>query len=91
MRYYNATHQFLPERTMSRTTLSLDDEVLHLLRGYAQARSVTLGEAVSDLVRRGLAAPHPTRIVNGLHVFDLPADSPVVRMEDVLRIDADTP
>jgi hypothetical protein len=39
-------------------TLSLDDEVLRLAKGYAQARSLGLGKAVSELVRSGLATPH---------------------------------
>lgn len=76
---------------MSRTTVSLDEELLGVLRGHARARSVTLGEAIGDLVRRGLDAEHPTRVVNGLHVFDLHLADHVVRMDDVLRIDAETP
>jgi hypothetical protein len=59
-----------------RTTLSLDDEVLRLVKRYAESRSVGLGKAVSELVRRGLTAQRPTRTVNGLRAFDLPADSP---------------
>jgi hypothetical protein len=59
-----------------RTTLSLDDEVLGLVKRYAESRSLSLGKAVSELVRRGLTAQRPTRTVNSLLVFDLPADSP---------------
>jgi hypothetical protein len=61
-----------------RTTLSLDDEVFQLIRRYADSRSLGLGKAVSELVRRGLAAQRPTRTLNGLQVFDLPPDSPPV-------------
>ncbi|MGO9124039.1 MAG: hypothetical protein ACLP6G_04045 [Terriglobales bacterium] len=58
-----------------RTTLSLDDDVFELARGYARSRSLALGKAVSELVRKGLRAPTPTRMVNGLMVFDVPPDS----------------
>ena len=61
-----------------RTTLSIDDDVLLLIRRYADSRSLGLGKAVSELVRRGLTAQRPTRTVNGLQVFDLPPDSPPV-------------
>jgi hypothetical protein len=57
-----------------RTTLSLDDDVFQLARGYAESRSLALGKAVSELVRKGLRAPTPTRTVNGLLVFDVAPD-----------------
>jgi hypothetical protein len=57
-----------------RTTLSLDDDALRLVKRYAASRSLTLGEAVSELVRRA-TVPRPTRRVNGVEVFDLLADS----------------
>jgi hypothetical protein len=57
-----------------RTTLNLDDDVFQLARGYAESRSVALGKAVSELVRKGLRAPTPTRMVNGLLVFDVASD-----------------
>ena len=57
-----------------RTTLNLDDDVFELARGYAESRSVALGKAVSELVRKGLRAPTPTRMVNGLLVFDVRPD-----------------
>lgn len=56
-----------------RTTLNLDDDVLESVKDYAQARSIALGEAVSRLVRRGLDAPFPTKLRNGIPVFDVPA------------------
>jgi hypothetical protein len=60
-----------------RTTLNLDDEVFQLARGYAESRSLALGKAVSELVRKGLRAPTPVRMVNGLAVFDVPHDSSI--------------
>jgi CTP:molybdopterin cytidylyltransferase MocA len=69
-----------------RTTLNLDDDVLDSLKKYAENRSVALGKAASDLVRRGLTAHTETRIVNGLHVVVLPADSPKVSTEKIRRL-----
>jgi hypothetical protein len=45
-------------RKRLRTTLSLDDEVLGLIKRHAESRSLGLGKAVSELVRRGLATAH---------------------------------
>jgi hypothetical protein len=59
-----------------RTTLNLDDEVLEVVTRYARLRSISLGQAVSRLVRLGLDSKKPTRIVNGIRVFDLPKNSP---------------
>jgi hypothetical protein len=69
-----------------RTTLNLDDDVLELLKDYADRRSVGLGKAASDLVRRGLTAPVQTRMVNGFHVVVLPANSPKVTSEKVKQL-----
>lgn len=72
-----------------RTTLSLDDDVFHLVKIYAENRSVAMGKALSELVRRGLSAPVKTRVVNGLVVFDLPEDSDPVTSELVKRLEAE--
>jgi len=55
-----------------RTTLNLDDDVLAGLKEYADRRSLALGKAASDLVRRGLSVPIPTRMENGFVLFDVP-------------------
>jgi len=46
-----------------RTTLSLDDDTYRLLKRYAESRSLALGKAVSELVRRGFMVRRPTRSV----------------------------
>lgn len=70
-----------------RTTVNLDDDVLQMAKQYARNRALGLGQAVSELVRRGINASRPTRTVNGLLVFDLPADSPRVTTEDVRTLE----
>jgi hypothetical protein len=72
-----------------RTTLRLDDDVFELVKSYADNRSLAMGEAVSELVRRGLSAPVPTRVVNGLVVFDVPADGDRVTTALVKRLEAE--
>lgn len=70
-----------------RTTMNLDEDVVRIVREYARFRSVSLGTAVGELVRRGMTTPIPTKIVNGFHVVDLPAESPTVTTEDVRRLE----
>jgi len=76
---------------MARTTITLEDEVLAILKRYASNRSISLGQAVGDLVRRGLESARPTREVNGLLVMDLPPDSPIVRQGDVKQLESEEP
>lgn len=69
-----------------RTTISLDDDVFQVVKNYAEARSVAMGKALSELVRRGLDAPVKTRVVNGLVVFDVPEGSERITSERVKEL-----
>ena len=70
-----------------RTTISLDDDLVPHVKTYAENRDISVGKAVSDLVRRGLHAPLQMRLVNGFHVVDLPAGSPTVTTDHVSKIE----
>lgn len=70
-----------------RTTLSLDDDLVSTVKTYAESRDISLGKAVSELVRKGLHAPLQTRVINGFHVVDLPAGSPAIAREHVRRLE----
>jgi len=72
-----------------RTTLNLDDDVFELLHQYAASRSVALGKAASELVRKGAASRTPTRIVNGVVVFEVPADGPKITPERVRELESE--
>ena len=72
-----------------RTTLNLDDDVLEILRKYSEMRSVAMGKAASELVRKGFTSPTPTRIVNGIVVFDVPPDSPRITTERVKELEVE--
>ena len=71
-----------------RTTISIDDDVFLQVKQYARSRSLRLGKAVSELVRRGICQQQPTRSINELQVFDLPANSPRVTTKRVEDLDA---
>jgi len=70
-----------------RTTLNLDADVLEMIKSYAEQRSVALGRAASDLVRRGASSPPRTRTVNGLMVFDLPEGGEKITSEKVRQLE----
>ena len=72
-----------------RTTINLDDDVAPTVKSYAESRSISVGKAVSELVRKGIHASLPTRVVNGIHVIDLPSDSPRVTARDVRVLQED--
>jgi hypothetical protein len=71
-----------------RTTLALSDDALELARKLARRKRVSLGEAVSELVRRGAQLPVPTMERQGLTVVRLPKGSSRVTaaaIEDLLE------
>jgi hypothetical protein len=71
-----------------RTTLNLDEDVVQFAKSYAEGRALPLGAAVSELIRRGLTAKRPTRMVHGLHLVDLPPNSPTVTSKGVRALEA---
>lgn len=75
---------------MMRTTLDIDDKLLALARVRARDKGISLGAAVSEMMRRGLEVPR-TRSQRGFPVFDLPADAPVITSEMVTRYRDDDP
>ena len=72
-----------------RTTLALEGDAIQILRAHALERGLSLGEAASDLIRNGSRYQLTTRPVNGLAVFDVPADFPLITDEMVRRLSED--
>lgn len=72
-----------------RTTLNLDDDAFELIKHYAENRSVALGKAASELVRKGISARTPTRLVDGFVVFDLAPGGPKITTERVKELDSE--
>ena len=70
-----------------RTTLTLEDDAFVAAQTYARARALKLGQAVSELIRRGSTERLPIKRKGQAWVFDLPADTPKVaaaRVKDLL-------
>lgn len=72
-----------------RTTITIDDDIAEIAARQAEARGISLGKTISDLVRRGLNAPTACTHEQGVVVFKLPPDSPVVTADHVRRIEAE--
>jgi hypothetical protein len=79
----------LGHQSPMRTTLTLDDDILKLAARQAKLRGVSLGQTVSDLLRKGLNASTPAQDKDGLVVFHLPPDSPKVTTDDVRRLESE--
>jgi hypothetical protein len=58
-----------------RTTINLEDDAFAMAHAYARARALKLGEAVSELIRRGGTEKLRMKQVDGVWVVDLPADA----------------
>lgn len=51
------------------------------VQAYARSSQLSLGKAASELIRRGFRYQLGTRKVNGVPVFDVPDDFPVLTIE----------
>lgn len=69
-----------------RTTLNLDDDALKILREYSETRSLALGKAASELVRKGANAPVQTEMVNGFWTVVLPKGGKKISSEHIKRL-----
>jgi hypothetical protein len=70
-----------------RTTLNLSEEALEQVKEYAAARSISLGEATSVLVIRGLKQRIPVRKDGNFFVFSPGDDAETITLEHALRIE----
>lgn len=61
-----------------RTTISLEEDVYEAAQSMAEASGKRLGEVVSSLARRGLRASPAVGERNGLPVFQVASDAPVI-------------
>jgi hypothetical protein len=69
-----------------RTTLNLDDDALTLIRNYSEVRSLALGKAASELVRKGANAPVRMKKVGGFWQVVLPPGGKKITSEHVKRL-----
>ena len=74
-----------------RTTINIEDDAFATAQAYAQARAIKLGQAVSELILRGNAPKVAMKQVNGVWVFDLPADAPKISSRKVKQLLDESP
>ena len=67
-----------------RTTLDIDDQLLAIARALAREKGISLGAAVSEIMRRGLEVRR-TRTKRGFPVFEAPPGTPIITDEMVAR------
>lgn len=76
---------------MARTTLSIEDDALKTAKAHAARHRMTLGQAVSELVKLGAERPLATDNRSGLRVVRLSRRSPRVTASLVERLREDLP
>jgi hypothetical protein len=72
-----------------RTTLEIEDDVLEVAKDIARHQCLSLGKAVSLLIRKGIQSPQIERkktIRNGLRIVSRSQDASPVTMEIVNRL-----
>lgn len=76
---------------MPRTTLQLEDDAMKVAKAHAERRRLTLGQAVSELVRIAAERPLMTEERSGLRVVRLNRRSPTVTAARVDRLREELP
>ena len=66
-----------------RTTITIENDAFAAAQAYAQARALKLGQAVSELIRRGSTERLAVKQKGGVWVFDLPPGTPKVTSRQV--------
>jgi hypothetical protein len=60
-----------------RTTINLEDDVYQSVKTLAEASSKSLGEIISELIRKGLE-PEKCIIEDGLPLFSIPSGAEII-------------
>ena len=74
-----------------RTTFTLDNDAAELAQNYAKARSLRLGKAVSELIRRASARPMALKKQGEVWVIEAPAGTPKLSSQQVKDMLEDFP
>jgi hypothetical protein len=76
---------------MPRTTLQLEDDAMKVAQAHAERHRLTLGQAVSELVRKAAERPLVTDERSGLRVLRLNRRSPKVTSAQIDDLRDDLP
>ena len=74
-----------------RTTVTIDDDVLATAKQFADARGLTLGEALSQLARATLTERRRFGSRNGIVLLPAPPEAGRATLDDVNALRDDTP
>jgi hypothetical protein len=74
-----------------RTTLAIDDDVLHAAKALAQQQHRPLGEIISELARRSLQRPLSQTSRNGIPLLAPKSGARIVTLEMVNRLRDEAP
>lgn len=67
-----------------RTTVTLPEDVYQVARSVAESKGISLGEAIADLVRRGLTSSPRVREEGGFPYFEVPPDAPPITLAQTI-------
>jgi hypothetical protein len=69
---------------MMRTTINIPDDISGVIRSFADAKGISLGEAVAELVRKGLQPQSLIRSDAPFPCFSVPAGASPITLEQTL-------
>jgi hypothetical protein len=69
---------------MMRTTVNIPDDVYQVARSVARAKNISVGDAIAELVRKGLDPPVRIREKRGFPCFAVPPGTPPITLEQTL-------
>jgi hypothetical protein len=72
---------------MMRTTLNIPDDVYDVVSSLASARHISLGEALAELVRRGLNPPLLFETEGDFPRFRVPKEAGPITLEKTLQVE----
>ncbi len=70
-----------------RTTVNLPDDVFRAARSLAASKGLALGDAIAELVRRGLKPSTEFTTRNGFPCFPVPPDAEPITLEKTLEVE----
>ena len=74
-----------------RTTVDIEENVLHAAKEIGRQRRKTLGQVLSDLARRSLTRKPPVSKKHGLPLFPVQPDAGIVTLELVNQLRDEVP
>jgi hypothetical protein len=72
---------------MMRTTLNLPSDVYEAASALAHSKSLSLGDAVAELVRQGMRPPVSVKSKRGFPCFPVAPDAPPITLEKTLALE----